>query len=112
MSRAKSNLKATSIAPVFAALGDPTRLALLSQLGNGQPRSVTQLTHGSALTRQGVSKHLRVLERAGLVDCRRLGRESLYVLQPASLVQARHYLDRVSEQWNEAISRLKELVEG
>ena len=99
-------------APVFAALGDATRLELIARLGDGQAHSISQLTAGLDLTRQGVTKHLRVLERAGIVRSRRVGRESRFVYVPAPIEEARSYLDTVSRQWDDALSRLKAFVEG
>src|SRR5580704_11064978 len=99
-------------APVFAALGDETRLLLVSKLCGGQPHSISQLTEGSQLTRQAITKHLRVLEKARLVHSVRTGRESLFALDPQPIEEARKYLDLVSEQWDQALSRLKTLVEG
>jgi DNA-binding transcriptional ArsR family regulator len=99
-------------APVFAALGDATRLALVSRLGDGRPRSIVQLTEGLGVTRQGVTKHLRVLEQAGVVASRRIGRESQFVLTPEPIADVQAYLARVSEQWDDAIGRLRKLVEG
>ena len=99
-------------APVFAALGDDTRLSLVAKLGDGRPQSITRLCSGSALTRQAITKHLRVLEDARLVRSSRSGRESLFELDPAPIRQARTYLDAVSEQWDAALARLKSLVEG
>jgi len=98
-------------APVFAALGDKTRLALVAKLSRGQSRSISQLTQGSRLTRQAITKHLRVLESAGVVRSVRAGRESLYELDPEPLEELKRYLDRVSEQWDQALSRLKAFVE-
>ncbi len=98
-------------APVFAALGDPTRLSLVAKLSDGQPCSISQLTSGSKLTRQAITKHLRVLEDVGLVHNLRAGRESLFKLDPQPILQAKQYLDLVSEQWDQALSRLKNLVE-
>lgn len=98
-------------APVFAALGDPTRLALVSQLNDGRPRSIMQLTGGMRLTRQGISKHLRVLEEAGIVTSKKVGRESLFELQPAAIKEAVKYLEHVSGQWDDALLRLKSFVE-
>lgn len=95
-------------APVFAALGDATRLALIWRLRDGKSLSISQLTDGLDLTRQGVSKHLGVLERAGLVTHERIGRESRYVYRPKPVEQARDYLDAVSQQWDAAIDRLKD----
>ena len=69
-------------APVFAALGDETRLGLVAKLCGGEPRSISQLTAGSRLTRQAITKHLRVLESAGIVRCVRAGRESLFEFNP------------------------------
>lgn len=98
-------------APVFAALGDRTRLALVSKLSDGQPRSIALLCADVAITRQAVTKHLRVLEDAGLVRSTRAGRESQFELRPESIVQMREYLDEVSRQWDDALTRLRAFVE-
>ncbi len=98
-------------APVFAALGDPTRLTLVAKLSSGRPYSISQLTAGSRLTRQAITKHLRVLEGAGILHGVRAGRESRYELDPKPIDSAREYLDRVSEQWAQALGRLKAFVE-
>jgi len=98
-------------ADVFAALGDQTRLALLTRLARGQPRSIAQLTRGSQLTRQAIRKHLRVLETAGMVRGVKLGREHRFAFRPQPVVGMREYLDFVSEQWEQALGRLKSLVE-
>src|SRR6185369_11032700 len=81
-------------APVFAALGDETRLALVTKLSSGAPRSISELTEGSALTRQGITKHLRILEQAGIVRCARIGRESRFELNPAPITEVKEYLDQ------------------
>ncbi|HEY1796870.1 MAG TPA: metalloregulator ArsR/SmtB family transcription factor [Stellaceae bacterium] len=98
-------------ASVFAALGDETRLALVGRLSSGPPQSIARLAAGSAMTRQGVSKHLRVLESAGIVRSVRLGREARFELRPEPLAAARSYLEGVSAQWDEALARLKAFVE-
>lgn len=105
------DLTPANIAPVFAALGDPTRLGLVSRLLGGEPQSISQLADGFDLTRQAVTKHLRVLEQAGVVEHERIGRESRYVFTPASIGEARDYLARAAVQWDEAIDRLKSFVE-
>lgn len=111
MSPREAVLAPDAAAPLFAALGDATRLALVAQLGDGRPRSLTALSAGLDITRQGVSKHLRVLEKARLVVRQRSGRESLYVLEPERLGEARAYLERVRAQWDDAAGRLKRFVE-
>ncbi len=98
-------------APVFAAMGDATRLRLVSRLCDGSPRSISQLTEGLDLTRQGVTKHLHVLEEAGIVQSDRVGRESRFTYIPDSIEPLRSYLDTVSAQWDDALSRLKSFVE-
>jgi DNA-binding transcriptional ArsR family regulator len=98
-------------APIFAALGDELRLSLLAKLAHRQRRSISQLTAGSHLTRQAVTKHLRVLERAQIVRCTRSGRECLFELDPRPVQEIRDYLTAVSEQWDHALTRLKSLVE-
>ena len=99
-------------APLFAALADPTRLALLRRLADGRPWPIVSLAQGSALSRQAVTKHLGVLSRAGLVARRAAGRETLYALRPEPLAQARAWIDQVSLEWDDALARLKAHVEG
>ena len=98
-------------APVFAALGDATRLSLVARLAVDDHRSISQLTEGTQLTRQAVTKHLRVLEQAGIVRCVRAGRESLFALDPGPIQAMRDYLNMVSLHWDEALGRLREFVE-
>ena len=88
-----------------------TRLSLLSRLSHDGPWSISQLTHGSHLTRQAITKHLRVLERARIVRCVRSGRHSLFELDPEPVHQLRDYLDRISAEWDQALARLKSFVE-
>lgn len=99
-------------AELFAALGDPTRLGVVTRLCRDGPASIARLTAGSEVTRQAIAKHLRVLARAGLVRGRRRGRESLWELQPERFDVARRYLDAVSRHWDEALARLQAAVEG
>ncbi len=99
-------------APVFAALGDETRLSLVVRLSTGQPHSISQLTEGTDLTRQAITKHLRVLENVGIVHCVRAGRESLFAFDPAPLEEMKDYLERVSNQWDDTLARLKAFVES
>jgi len=98
-------------APVFAALGDVTRLELVSRLSDGQQHSIAELTEGLDLTRQAVTKHLHVLQRVGVVTSKRVGRESRFSIRPDPIAKARDQLARISAQWDEAIARLKESVE-
>jgi DNA-binding transcriptional ArsR family regulator len=99
-------------ASLFAALGDETRLSVLARLSRGEPQSISRLTAGTKLTRQAVTKHLRVLADAGVVRSLRSGRESLFELKPQPLEDARDYLDEVSRHWDDALARLKAHVEG
>lgn len=98
-------------APLFAALGDRTRLSLLSKLSDGQSRSITGLSVDTDLTRQAVTKHLHVLEEAGLVISTKVGRESQYAFRPEPINDIRAYLDGVSQQWDDALERLRAFVE-
>ena len=110
-SRSGASVKRRAHASVFAALGDETRLSLVAKLSGGRPRSIAQLTVGSRLTRQAITKHLRALESAGVVRSARYGRESLFEFDPAPMEEIRKYLDFVSEQWDQALDRLKAFVE-
>jgi len=97
-------------AAVFAALGDQTRLSLVAELCRGRPRSITQLAEGSRLTRQAITKHLRVLEQAGIVHSLRSGRENLFEFDPKPIESLKDYLALVSAQWDQALARLKSFV--
>ena len=98
-------------AAVFAALGDATRLSVLAKLCQGVPQSISRLTAGTNLSRQAVTKHLRVLAKAGVVRNVRVGRESLFELEPLPIEEIRNYLDQVSKQWDDALARLRSHVE-
>ena len=98
-------------ASVFAALGDETRLAVLAKLCNGVPQSISRLTAGTDLSRQAVTKHLRVLAKAGVVRSIRVGRESLFELELQPIEEVRDYLDQISKEWDDALARLKSHVE-
>jgi DNA-binding transcriptional ArsR family regulator len=99
-------------APVFAALGDETRLRLVAFLCGGGARSIAQLTSGTDITRQAVTKHLQVLADAGVVRDVRAGRERLWELEPRRLDEARRSLELIAAQWDQALGSLKRAVEG
>jgi len=103
--------KVASAALVFAALGDETRLALVSRLASEGPRSIAELSAGASVTRQAITKHLRALAVAGLARDTRRGRESIWELTPGRLESARRYLDDVSAHWDLALGRLRAFVE-
>jgi len=112
MSRHSSGLREVArAAPVFAALGDATRLALVARLSSDGPLSITRLTAGTAVTRQAITKHLDVLATAGLVSDVRRGRERIWELELEQMGVARTYLESVSKRWDEALDRLKQFVE-
>jgi DNA-binding transcriptional ArsR family regulator len=98
-------------APIFAALGDETRLRLVSRLCDDGPMSITRLTAGSNVTRQAITKHLHVMEDAGLLRSTRHGRESVWRLDQQRLEGARRYLALISKQWDDALGRLRKFVE-
>jgi len=101
----------TDMSLVFAALADPTRLALIETLSDGESRSIVALSQNGSITRQAVTKHLSVLEQAKLVEREKIGRESRFRLHPAPLIDARAYLATVSSQWDNALQRLRRFVE-
>ena len=114
MSRASLSsvaVKRRAHATIFAALGDQTRLSLVAKLCRGQPHSISQLTEGSRLTRQAITKHLRTMEGVGIVHRFRRGRETLFELDLEPMEEIRGYLDLVSQQWDRALARLKSFVE-
>ena len=99
-------------APVFAALGDETRLMLVARLSLGEPLSIKRLSEGTRLTRQAVTKHLHVLAGARLVRGARQGREQIWELNPGQLAEARRSIDLIARQWDAALLRLKNSIEG
>ena len=96
---------------MFAALGDETRLRLVSRLSHDGPMSIARLADGFAITRQAITKHLRVMEGAGLVRSEQQGRESVWQLEQKRLADARRQLEAISAQWDETLDRLKIFVE-
>jgi len=98
-------------APLFAALGDETRLRILSRLAAEGPVSIAQLSKSSPVSRQAVTKHLEVLESAGLVKGARNGRERIWQLEPRRLADAHGYLEKISAEWDDALGRLRDFVE-
>ncbi|WP_257305083.1 ArsR/SmtB family transcription factor [Geothrix campi] len=113
MSRADalSPARLKDAAPLFAALGDATRLGLLVSLCAGGPLTVTRLSGQFAVSRQAITKHLDVLAEAGLVTSSRQGRERIWTFEPKRLEDAHHYLERLSREWDVALGRLKAFVE-
>ena len=100
-----------SAAHVFAALGDETRLHLVARLSGEGPLSITSLAEGFDVTRQAITKHLVVMEEAGLVSSKREGRERVWSLHEKRLEDARRHLELISMQWDEVLDRLKQHVE-
>lgn len=111
MIRARTPQRFAAAAPVFAALGDETRLSIVARMCTSGPQSIVQLTEGGEVTRQAVTKHLQALALAGLVRSRRQGRERIWSLQPTRLAEAKQHLELISSQWDAAIERLRAFVE-
>jgi DNA-binding transcriptional ArsR family regulator len=108
---AKAKAELAESASVFAALGDETRLRMVSRLCDDGPMSIAKLTAGFSITRQAITKHLRGMENAGLVRGTQNGRESVWQLEQQRLSDARRYLQLISAQWDAALGRLKRFVE-
>ncbi|MFT3694524.1 MAG: metalloregulator ArsR/SmtB family transcription factor [Kofleriaceae bacterium] len=103
--------KLARTAPVFAALGDETRLGIIAALCTQGPQSIARLTEGTDVTRQAVTKHLELLEQAGVIRSERDGRERIWSVEPQRLGEAQRYLDLISQQWDRALERLRAMVE-
>jgi DNA-binding transcriptional ArsR family regulator len=101
-----------SSALIFAALGDETRLRIVAILCSGGAMSIAQLTSGTEITRQAVTKHLHVLADAGLVHDVKVGRERLWEFEPAQIEEARRSLELIGQQWDQALNKLKMAVES
>lgn len=112
MSRSRGVAALKEAVPVFAALGDTTRLSLLGRLSADGPLSITRLSEGTGVTRQAITKHLNALGGAGLVRHARRGRERVFELDAKRLEKAKRYLDQISAQWDAAVERLRAFVES
>ena len=110
-SRSAAPLKLPDAVPLFAALGDATRLRLLGRLSAGGPLSITRLSEGTGVTRQAITRHLYALGHVGLVRHARRGRERVWDLNRERLDRAKRYLDQISAQWDDAAERLRAFVE-
>ncbi|HEX4210341.1 MAG TPA: metalloregulator ArsR/SmtB family transcription factor [Candidatus Binataceae bacterium] len=113
MSRTRSSASAkfAQAAPIFAALGDETRLRVVARLCGAGPLPIARLADGAGVSRQAITKHLHALEGAGLAYSSRVGREQLWELRTKQLSEAREYLDQISQQWDAALDRLRAMVE-
>ncbi len=111
MPNSRQAIKFEGSAGVFAALGDSTRLKLVARLCDEGPKSITELAKGMKVSRQAITKHLRVMEEAGLARSHRQGRKAIWELDKRSLRGAQNYLDQISSQWNDAILRLQKWVQ-
>jgi DNA-binding transcriptional ArsR family regulator len=112
MSRQRIERTVTGAALIFAALGDPTRLALLQRLSRGGPASISVLADSFETTRQGITKHLHVLAAAGLIEGERRGREHVWAINPGRLAEAQRHLQVIARGWDDALARLKAHVEA
>jgi DNA-binding transcriptional ArsR family regulator len=99
-------------ARIFAALADPTRRDLLVNLAENSPKTATQLAEEYPITRQGILKHLHILEDAGLVAVNQKGREKRYTLTPEPLSDIDEWIKKISATWDERLRRLKTLLEN
>jgi len=111
MSKKRAELGLAEAALLFAALGDPTRLALLRRLAQGGPASISVLSETFDVSRQAITKHLQSLALADLIDGRRSGREHVWALNPSRLTEAQRCLDGIARRWDDALSRLKAHLE-
>ena len=111
MSRRSAAARLAEAAPVFAALGDETRLRIVARMCGAGPMSIARLADGASVTRQAITKHLHALEEAGLARSSRIGRERIWELRTKRLLEAQRYLDQISHQWDGALGRLRAFVE-
>jgi DNA-binding transcriptional ArsR family regulator len=107
MSKRRVDKSVAGAALLFAALGDPTRMALLHRLSRDGPASISVLAEDFHTTRQGVTKHLHVLAGAGIIAGERRGREHVWAINAARLSDAQRHLDVIARGWDDALARLK-----
>jgi DNA-binding transcriptional ArsR family regulator len=113
MSSKAAKRRLAGAAALFAAVGDPTRLALVEDLSNRGPASITMLADRlSAMTRQGVTKHLHVLADAGVIEGAKQGREQVWAINPSRIAEAQQHLGLIAREWDDALTRLKLHIES
>lgn len=112
MSKRRADAGRAGAALLFAALGDHTRLSLLDRLSREGPASISTLAETFDVSRQAVTKHLNVLSGAGVIAGRREGREHVWAMNPARLIDAKRHLDSIASGWDDALRRLKRHLEG
>jgi len=95
-----------TLSPTLAALSDPTRRAIVARLARGEA-TVTELTAPLSISMPAVSRHLKVLEHAGLVERRRDARFRYCRLRPEGLGEVRSWLDEIREVWERRLDRLE-----
>ena len=98
--------------PIFAALADPMRRKLLVNLAENSPKTATQLAQEYPITRQGILKHLDILEDAGLVAVYQKGREKRYTLTPEPLTELDMWIKTLNDKWDARLHRLKAFIEN
>lgn len=96
---------------LFSAVADPIRRGLLVNLAEHSPKTATQLAEDYPITRQGILKHLSILEDAGLVAVHQAGREKRYTLTPEPLEELEEWIEDISAKWDERLLRLKTWLE-
>ena len=97
---------------LWAAIGEPTRQSVINRLLDDGPGTATSLAAELPVTRQAVAKHLTVLDRAGLVEARKHGREVRYALKIARLMEASEELAKLASQWDKRLLKIKQLAEA
>lgn len=110
--RAAALAKLPRAAPIFAALGDETRLTIVARLCARGPQSIIRLTEGANMSRQAITKHLHALARAGVIRGTRQGRERIWTVRTERLAEVGQYLEQISTQWDAALERLRAAVES
>ena len=111
MSKKRVELGLAEAAVLFAALGDPTRLALLKRLSDDGPASISTLAERFRVSRQAITKHLQFLAAVAIIDGRRAGREHVWALNPARLAEGQRCLETIARGWDDALGRLKARLE-
>ena len=111
MSMLRQNPDLWRAVPLFGALGDPVRMQIVARLCGRGPLSIARIAKGARISRQGMTKHLHVLESAGLLAASKRGREQIWQIKPEALAEAQHSLGLIASQWEGALNRLKAFVE-
>jgi DNA-binding transcriptional ArsR family regulator len=100
-----------AVTELFRALGEPTRLAMVERLSRGGPHTITSLSHGLAISRQGARKHLQILADSKIIMLAHKGRETTVELDGHTLEVGKKFITELESRWEKQLEALRDFVD-